>query len=397
MMAMTPNRKRLAATASLLSLPLILAGCEFAPTESTQLGQAGSGMEQVVNPSLLQPITAPPPSAYTLDSREGQRAKEIYPGLKVLGDISVEEFGLLMANITEWVVPKDAPAAEAGCNYCHNPENMASYEKYTKTVALKMIQMTQTINVDYATHVKATGVTCYTCHRGMAVPAYNWSFMEDTGSIRTIRGNKSGQNTPEQKVAFASLPYDIFAPHFVDDPRSIRVNNKQIHPTEASRQVGTKDAEKTYGLMMHLSSSLGVNCTYCHNTDAFNNWTNARLQKVQAWHGIQMVRASNNNYMTPLEDVFPRDMGRHGPMGDVLKVNCATCHQGVNKPLGGYSMIGDNPALAERPATYAASGPMIAGATMVMPGVGAKAAAVIAPAETVAAVQAVRASLQSAN
>lgn len=397
MIAMKSGRRGLATMAGLMALPLLLAGCELGPKETQQLGPGGAGMEQVTNLNLVRPVSAPPPSAYTLDTREGQRAREIYPDLKVLGDISVEEFGLLMANITEWVVPKDAPAAEAGCNYCHNPENMASYEKYTKTVALKMIQMTQTINVDYQSHVKQTGVTCYTCHRGQAIPAYSWSFMEDTGNPGSIMGNKFGQNTPEQKVAFASLPYDIFGPHLADDPRNIRVNTPQIHPTAESRQIGTKDAEKTYGLMMHMATSLGVNCTYCHNTDNFANWTNSRVQMVGAWHGIQMVRTTNNTYITPLEDVFPRGYGRHGPLGDPLKVNCATCHQGVNKPLGGYSMLKDNPALAEKPAPVTTPGPVIAGAAVVVPGVGVKTVALAVPAETVAAVQAARDSAQPAS
>jgi mono/diheme cytochrome c family protein len=81
-------------------------------------------------------------------------------------------------------------------------------------------------------------------------------------------------------------------------------------------------------------------------------------------------------------------------MGDVLKVNCATCHQGVNKPLGGYSMLKDNPALAEKPqARPTAPGPVVTAVTAVVPGVGAKVVGVAAPAETVAAIQAARADM----
>jgi photosynthetic reaction center cytochrome c subunit len=48
--------------------------------------------------------------------------------------------------------------------------------------------------------------------------------------------------------------------------------------------------------------------------------------------------------MTPLTDVFPAN--RKGPMGDVLKANCATCHNGVNKPLYGFSMAKSYPELS---------------------------------------------------
>jgi photosynthetic reaction center cytochrome c subunit len=34
-----------------------------------------------------------------------------------------------------------------------------------------------------------------------------------------------------------------------------------------------------------------------------------------------------------------------GVLGDVAKVNCATCHQGVFKPLYGESMAKDYPEL----------------------------------------------------
>ena len=91
-----------------------------------------------------------------------------YQNVKVLGDISTERFDHLMAEINQWVAPP-----EQGCNYCHNPENMASDEKYTKVVARRMMQMTQTINSRWSSHVQQTGVTCYTCHRGNAVPTTN--------------------------------------------------------------------------------------------------------------------------------------------------------------------------------------------------------------------------------
>jgi photosynthetic reaction center cytochrome c subunit len=56
-----------------------------------------------------------------------------------------------------------------------------------------------------------------------------------------------------------------------------------------------------------------------------------------------MVRQMNNEYLNPLASVFPDY--RKGPMGDVAKVNCTTCHQGVYKPLYGVSMAKDFPEL----------------------------------------------------
>jgi photosynthetic reaction center cytochrome c subunit len=57
-----------------------------------------------------------------------------------------------------------------------------------------------------------------------------------------------------------------------------------------------------------------------------------------------MVRHLNNDYLVPLTGAFPAE--RLGPTGDVAKIYCATCHQGVNKPLNGVSMLPNHPELA---------------------------------------------------
>jgi photosynthetic reaction center cytochrome c subunit len=57
-----------------------------------------------------------------------------------------------------------------------------------------------------------------------------------------------------------------------------------------------------------------------------------------------MVRDLNTAYLDALHDVFPPI--RRGPLGDAPKVSCATCHQGVAKPLFGASMLAGFPELA---------------------------------------------------
>ena len=97
--------------------------------------------------------------------------------------------------------------------------------------------------------------------------------------------------------------------------------------------------------MTHMSQSLGVNCTYCHNTQSFSSWNNNPPQRATAWHGIRMARDLNLDYLEPLTATFPVE--RLGATGDVAKVNCATCHQGAYKPLNGQSMLKDFPELAK--------------------------------------------------
>jgi photosynthetic reaction center cytochrome c subunit len=96
--------------------------------------------------------------------------------------------------------------------------------------------------------------------------------------------------------------------------------------------------------MMHMSTALGVNCTYCHNTRAMGEWSLSPATRATAWYGIRMVRDLNKDYLEPLLGTLPPE--RLGKTGDVPKANCATCHQGAYKPLLGVSMLKDYAALA---------------------------------------------------
>jgi photosynthetic reaction center cytochrome c subunit len=324
---------------------VLLGGCELGHKTTQQTGYRGTGGDQIVDRRHAAKLSAIPAPPYATPDDSGPRAGQTYQNVKVLGYVSTERFNHLMASINQWVAPP-----EQGCNYCHNPNNMASDEKYTKVVARRMLQMTLNINGKWSSHVKTTGVTCYTCHRGNAVPTYKWAIAEGTPDPDSIVRNKHGQNSPSPMVGYASLPYDPFET-YLNGKAQIRVAGNSEYPSR-DHVVSIKDAEKTYGLMMHMSSALGVNCTYCHNTQSFRSWTLSRPQRVTAYYGIRMVRDINAAYLTSLTNVFPAY--RKGPHGDVYKVNCQTCHQGQSKPLGGVSMLAANPTLKGPPVATAA-------------------------------------------
>jgi photosynthetic reaction center cytochrome c subunit len=333
-----------------LAAGLLLGGCELGAKQSTQNGYRGTGMEQIVDVSGIKEAAAIPAEPYPLPPDGGPTAGQSYQNVKVLAGLSKERFDHLMAEMNQWVAPP-----EQGCSYCHNPENMASDEKYTKIVARRMVQMTQTINSRWDSHVKQTGVTCYTCHRGNAVPEYIWALAEGTPEPGKVLGNKHGQNTPNQNVGYSSLPYDPFAQYFAGKSQ-IRVASSSAFPS-SKHIVSIQDTEKSYGLMMHVSSALGVNCTYCHNSQSFRSWNLSRAQRGTAYYGIRMVRDINENYITSLPAVFPAN--QKGPHGDPYKVNCTTCHQRLSKPLGGVSMIAQAPILwgAAKPSATPEGGP----------------------------------------
>jgi len=317
---------------------LLLAGCERPPVDTVQRGYRGLAMGEVYNPRLLAAKAASnalPASAGPVQTA-GPPASSVYKNVQVLGDVPVAEFVRLMTSMTAWVSP------DQGCNYCHVTADLSSDELYTKLVARRMLQMTRHINSDWKTHVAATGVTCYTCHRGQPVPANVWYRNPGERSAGGVFETKLGKNEPAPSAGLTSLPYDPFTPFLDQNPADIRVVSTGALPAGNRRSI--KETDWTYALMIHMSESLGVNCTYCHNSRSFYDWSASPPPRATAWYGIRMTRDLNTGYLDGLAGVLPP--ARHGPLGDGPKVDCATCHQGAFKPLYGASLAAEFPELS---------------------------------------------------
>jgi photosynthetic reaction center cytochrome c subunit len=309
-------------------------------SQQEQTGFRGTGMVQFTpeeDANRLASLNVVPESQEPFIPAEGTPlAKDVYQNVQVLGNVDQNNFLRLMTAITEWVSP------EQGCDYCHAGAAEGNYADdglYTKIVSRRMIQMTQNINENWQTHVKDTGVTCYTCHRGQPVPQHIWFEEPRPEAASQLGMNTMSQNRADETVGYASLPGDPLTKFLLED-NEIRVGAEV--PRETPIGASIQDTEWTYGLMFHFSYSLGVNCTFCHNSRAWNQWDQSPPTRANAWFAIRMLRDLNQNYLHPL-DVYPAK--RLGPTGDAPKANCTTCHQGVNKPLYGVSMIDAWPEL----------------------------------------------------
>jgi len=314
----------------------ILGGCERPPMDEVQTGYRGLGMQVVINPRIDAKKAAnnAVPAAIPAAAAGGPPASTVYKNIQVLKDLNVAQFTRVMLAITQWVAPPDQ-----SCNYCHTSD-MSSDDRYTKVVARRMLQMVRHVNSDWKNHVGDTGVTCYSCHRGNAVPQNVW-FTDSGPSSNTglIAGN-AGKNNVSPAAGLSALPYDPYTRYLLED-NNIRVISNDALP--GGNRSSIKQTDSTYALMISMSQSLGVNCVYCHNSRSFAVWDASTPKRTTAWYGIRMARDLNNNYLVPLTKTFPEH--RLGIHGDVAKVNCATCHQGVFKPLYGESMAKDYPEL----------------------------------------------------
>jgi len=336
---------RVGAWLALVAL-LGLTACERPPVESVQRGFRGTDMVQVYNPRTVvaeidvntMPLLAPPARV----RKDGPTAGGTYQNVQVLGDLSLAEFGRTMNEISLWIAPQQS------CAYCHVEGDFASDDKYTKVVARRMLQMTRHINSTWTGHVAQTGVTCYTCHRGQPLPAEKWfaSVPPDLGS--DFIGGSRDQTPPEKATGLSSLPNSAFGTYLVSEASSKEIRVAGSTALRTAHTSSIQDTKSTYSLMVHFSNSLGVNCTYCHNSRAFANWPESAPQRVTAWYGIRMVRDLNAQFLSPLGSTFPMiPEGRLGPLKDAAKVNCATCHRGAFKPLYGGQMAKHYPALYE--------------------------------------------------
>ena len=125
------------------------------------------------------------------------------------------------------------------------------------------------------------------------MPSGDWFANPGLPANAKMMGFKDSQNSAGQKVnGNTALPNDALSA-FLDHGAEVRIQG-----TTALAQVkhdSIKKAEWSYSLMIYMSNSLGVNCTYCHNTRAMGRWEQSTPQRVTAWHGIRMVRQLNND------------------------------------------------------------------------------------------------------
>ena len=318
---------------------------ERPPVDVVQRGFRGLGMFQNYNPRTLAKVAAAnqAPAPFPQVPQFGGKAGDVYKNVQVLKDLPVGEFTRLMASITTWVAP------DQGCTYCHvDANNLASDDIYTKKVARRMIQLVQDINRNWGVHVAssgptgATGVTCYTCHRGQPVPANIWFTNTSATAPVASLGYVGGKDLPSKTAGLTSLELDPWTPYLLGSD-DLRVTQTTALPVGGNAEFNIKPTYWTYGFMVAISKSLGVNCTYCHNTRQFPDWAQSTPQRATAWYGIRLVRHLNNDYLVPLTSTFPAS--RLGPNGDAPKINCTTCHNGVYKPLFGANLVQYYPEL----------------------------------------------------
>lgn len=322
------------------------------PVHVIQDGYRGTGIQLIQNPAAMAASFAMNQAPSILpQNNAGPAAGTVYKNVQVLKNVPTGAFIRIMVSMTQWVAPKQ------GCGYCHVSGNFASDAKYTKRVARRMIQMTIYTNAVWKSHVKGVGVTCYTCHRGNNAPQYVWFNGVESPHASGLMETETGEARPSLAADGSSLPYDPFTPFLVGKSTAAvnaAINTAGTTALPSGNRMSIQQTNWTYALMMNFATSLGVNCEFCHESRNFGSWGASTPKRVLAYYGLNMVRGLNNNYMVPLTATFAHNL--LGPGGDVAKIDCSTCHQGVQKPLYGAKMASKFPYL-EGPKNLADANP----------------------------------------
>lgn len=327
-----------AGSAVFVAAMIVAWGQPFA-TDQMQTGPRGTGMhvsefvtDLAVYPDVEGFFTSEP-----IVPAEGAAVMGAADGVPpALANLTPENYERLVTAMREWTGIADLLA----------PGN----DSYQTQVAYSMIEMTQNINQNWIGHVQANaevGVTCYTCHRGQAVPNNVWFKVSPVNS--NVAGWSANQNRVTMVSNFTSLPSDYLETYLLAD-ESGNYANIGVHDLQSRVQQQPGDpliqqAERTYAFMNYFANSLGVNCVFCHNSRAFYDPGQVTPQWATASLGIAMVQETLEQYILPLQDVLPAE--RLGPVyGDVPKLACRTCHQGEQQPLNGLNVIRNWPELA---------------------------------------------------
>ncbi|HEY5068524.1 MAG TPA: c-type cytochrome, partial [Candidatus Acidoferrum sp.] len=111
-------------------------------------------------------------------------AEEQFKNIQVLKGIPADQLIPAMQFI--------AASLGVECDYCHNREKMDSDEKKPKKIARGM--MTMMFNIDKTNFEGRREVTCYSCHRGAAMPVGIPEIKEEEAADPTVAGKKPGEN-----------------------------------------------------------------------------------------------------------------------------------------------------------------------------------------------------------
>ena len=321
------------------------------PLPSHEIGYRALAMDyfeaQGLGDGALDHLPDPVPAG----EPDARPANEAFHNVQVLTELDAGQFLRLQRAMTAWVAPQQ------GCGFCHTGTDYASDDNPRKQAARTMLRMTRRVNADWQDHVGATGVTCYSCHRGQPVPPEVWRPLPPQHPVAQVASQEHWNETARSVRDF--FPDAGWSEYLLQETPGLVQARTSLSPAGVGSQIETK---RLYEMMMQMSDGIGVGCVYCHNSRAFTDWSQSTPARWTGYSGIRLTRTLNQDYLLPLAQTLPqlRD-GPAVPLGPNMParpdrwlvgnglVVCATCHAGLPKPLHGADLLADYPGLRGAP------------------------------------------------
>jgi photosynthetic reaction center cytochrome c subunit len=281
--------------------------------------------------------------------------------------------GMSSAQIWTYMQQYVSGGLGVGCQYCHNINNFASDEIPQKASARAMLRLVNDVNAEFIVGLpnwRGNYVQCTTCHNNQPnnLEGFGVQFANSVPPIQVVVDPLDSEGVPI--IDPALKPAEVAQPVDLKDAILFYVYNYQIwkpfdpNVEESGRgsmaltfEGGPTQEQVTINqnVMNYQAWSLGVGCTFCHNsrnflafeTDPAGNLANPlyAYNRLKAQRMLQLTTWLAENwpaYGAIAKDAIPtiREGGAseysYRQLGDGQIYNvpgCYTCHQGNSVPL----------------------------------------------------------------
>jgi photosynthetic reaction center cytochrome c subunit len=332
----------------------------------------------------IQVITSVPANVPEAgDLREPWLGEEAWNEGVQAGQAWVEDFpntvnvqvlqGMSSAQIWTYMQQYVSGGLGVGCQYCHNINNFASDEIPQKASARDMLRLVNDVNAEFIVGLpnwRGNYVQCTTCHNNQPInlEGFGTQFVNSVPPIQVVVDPLDDQGVPI--IDPALKPAEVAGPVDLKDAVLFYVYNYQIWSPFDPNVEGTgrgsmaltfeggptqEQVTINQNVMNYQSWSLGVGCTFCHNsrnflafeTDPAGNLANPvyALNRLKAMQMLQLTTWLSANWLeygaigreaipTIREGGASEYSYRQLSDGQFYNVpGCYTCHQGNSVPL----------------------------------------------------------------
>lgn len=286
--------------------------------------------------------------------------------------------GMSSAQIWTYMQQYVSGGLGVGCQYCHNLNNFASDEYPQKIAARNMLYLVSDVNAEFIVDLpnwKGNYVQCATCHNNQpnGMEAVSDQFVKSIPPIPVTVDPLDANGQPitdpaakpaelqglvnlQDSVLYYVYNYLVWRPYDPADPESGRGSLALTYEEGRTQDQVTINQN----VMNHMSWSLGVGCTYCHNsrnfvayeTDPAGNLANPQYayNKLKAQRMLQLTTWLQANWTSYGATAYPAipssleggasELSYRLIEGQYYNVpGCYTCHQGNAVPKAAVNNI----------------------------------------------------------